>query len=46
MFIYTEKDRESDKRIKNNNLLYTAHQTHQNIFQAIQHFRKMEHPQN
>ena len=39
MIIYTEKYTESDKRIRNNNLLYKIHHKYQNTFQRIPFFR-------
>ena len=36
MFIYTENDTQSDKRIKNNKLYYKAHQKYKNSFPGIQ----------
>ena len=34
MFLYTEKDNESDKHIKAINLYYETHQRHQNTFRT------------
>ena len=39
LFIYTENDTKSDKRIKNNNLYYKARQKYQNTFEFFELFR-------
>ena len=38
MIIYTDKYTESDKRIKNNNLLYTIHRNANTSFEQIKMF--------
>ena len=42
MFIYTENDTESDKRIKNNNFEYKTHQQYTNTFPKIQFKKKLQ----
>ena len=39
MFIYTKNDTESDKRIRNTNLWYKAHQQYKNTCPEFQHVR-------
>ena len=42
MFVYTEKYTESESDIQNNDSLYKTHQKHQNTFDLLEQFGKIE----
>ena len=42
MFPYTVKYTESESDLKNNNLLYQTHQTHQNTFDCLETLGNIE----